>query len=139
LLLIGIIAAAGQDNDMIRVQHERDIAACHRKLSAGQFKRRKEFAICVNTANAKGWSRTSNWDLFQNAAARELVAAERFDRGVLTEAEYLAARTSIKADLMTEVAKREAYRALARPPPYQPPQPQGPVTCFTTGRLTTCY
>ena len=99
-----------------------------------------EYAVCKNLANAKVWARTPHWDLFENAAARELVAAERFDHGLMTETEYRAAKQRIKSDLLTEVAQRDAYRAVAQPPPYRPPPPpQGPIHCYTTGRLTTCY
>ena len=133
IIVLTICAApAIAQTDAVRAQQEREIAACNRKLQANELRPRVEHASCVNRANAKGWARTPHMDLFENASARELVAAEQFDRGHLTEAEYHAARARIKSELMTDVTKRDAYRAMARPR-------RGPVTCFTTGGITTCY
>jgi hypothetical protein len=123
--------AAAQDDKV--ATHTRELAACNRKLDAGQFKRRIEYAVCLNLANAKMWAGTPHWDLFENAAARDLAAAEAFDQGRMTEIQYRAVRAKIKSDLISEAHRRDAYRAAIRPPP------QGPITCFTFGQVTNCY
>lgn len=113
-------------------RHDRDIAECKRKLAAGVFKKRVEFAACVNIANARWWTstRAPNFDLFESAAAQEMVIAERFDAGRMTEAEYRAARAKIKADLMTAIDARAANAAIANAP--------RSFTCFNTGFVTYC-
>ena len=138
-LLLLTPAVAENDAAAIRAQHDKEIAACDRKLDAEQFKRRIEFQACLGRANAKIWARTPHWDLFLTADARDFALAEQFDKGGMTEAQYRAARARIRSDLLTEVAQRDAYRAIAQPPPYRPPPPQGPIHCYTTGRTTTCY
>lgn len=134
ILLVGSsLAFAGESADTIRVQHETDLAACNRQFKAGKFKLRVEFQACLGKANAKVWAHTPHWDLFLTANARDFALAERFDMGGMTEAQYRALRAKIKSDLLTEVAQRDAYRAVTRP------QQQGPIFCYTTGNITTCY
>jgi hypothetical protein len=129
LLLVGTTSAKADDE--VRIQHENDLAACNRKHQAGKFKLRIEFQACLGSANAKVWARTPHWDLFQTSNAQDFALAERFDKGGMSEAEYRAARAKIRSDLITEATRRDAYRALAKPPV--------PVQCFTTGSITTCY
>ncbi len=130
LLMFGSMCASAESP---AARHEREIADCKRKLASGAFKRRMEFAVCVNIANGRWWTstRSPNFDLFESAAAQELVAAERFDAGRMTDAEYRAARAKIKADLMTTIDARAASAAIANTP--------RSFTCFNTGFATHCH
>ena len=143
LLAVSALPAAGQDE--IGIRHQKGIDGCKSKLAAGQFPRRVAFAVCVNRVNAKAWTdaRLLNRDLLEHAAAQELVAAQKFDRREMTEFEYAAARTRIKAELKTGVDQRVTNHALRQPQPMPMPMPapsyRGPVTCMATGRMVTCY
>mgnify|MGYP007078515744 CR=1 FL=1 len=130
ILLVLSAAPAMADADS---RHEREIASCKRKLASGVFKKRMEFAACVNLANGRWWTstRAAHFDLFESAAAQELVAAQRFDAGRITEVEYQAARAKIKADLMTAIDARAASEAIATAP--------RSFTCFNTGFVTHCH
>lgn len=114
-------------------EHARSIKACKTKLLDGTFKHRVEFASCVNIANAKAWLAlrgTANFDLMENAASQERLAAFRFDKKQISSVEYWAIRSRIKSELISELKLREAVDAAAHP---------RSVTCYTHLGVTNCY
>jgi hypothetical protein len=117
--------------------HPKAIASCEAKLKSGQFIKRVEFAACVNGANIRAWNedRTPHRDILNNATAQELVAAEAFDRGRMTEIEYAAARARIKTEIASEFGKREK-----RDDPIVIQQSRRPINCFAINNwMTTCH
>lgn len=97
---------------------------------------------------------------FKVLAARKLVAAERYDRGATTEAEYELETASAQAELDASIRKTDNQMAMvaaaqqqadaassmavaavvssAVPPPQPIQPPPRSVTCRTFGNTTTC-
>lgn len=126
--------ASAQDK---RAAHAADMQVCKSRLAQGAFKTRMDFAHCLNRVNRKWWGE-NNEDVLEYAASRELVAAQQFDAGRLTEVEYLSARAKIKTDLRSEIARRDAA-ATPTTVYVAPPAPRGPVNCYPIGRSFTCF
>lgn len=132
VLILAISPAIGGEGD---ANHERAVASCKSKMRSGVFKKRVAFAYCINLANARWWrdNEPDKFDLFEYAAARDTVLAEKFDAGRMTEAEYAAGRAQIRSELFSSAQSRNSMRSV------QSPAPRGPITCFTSGHLTQCF
>lgn len=137
ILLLGVAPARSEDAGAI---HAREIASCKDKLFSGQFRTRTAFARCNNAANVKGWN--GDRDLLDYAVARELVAAQKFDEGGMSEEEYAAERAKIKSELITSMQTREANTAaMERPRVIVSPPQKTFWSCYTSGsgRTTNCF
>jgi len=136
LVFIALSASNAPAQDS-RAAHAAEIEACKSRLASGAFRKRMDFAHCVNRVNRKWWGE-NNVDVLDYAASRELVAAQQFDAGRLTEVEYFSARAKIKTDLRSEIARRDAA-ATPTTVFVAPPAPRGPVNCYPIGRSFTCF
>jgi hypothetical protein len=136
LLAAGASNASAQDS---RTLHSNDITSCKSRLASGELRSRVAFAQCVNRVNKKWWiaDRAAHFDVLEYAASRELVAAQQFDAGKLTEIEYQSYRAKIKTDLRSEIARRDA--AATPPVVHVTPQYRAPVNCYPAGRTVTCF
>lgn len=136
ILVIGVLGCPLAKAQEDRHWHTKAIFACEDKMNSGHFKRRLDFAHCVNAANARAWKedRTPHLDLLNHAMAQELVAAEAFDRGRLTEIQYAAARAKIKTELAGSFDARDR-----RDNPVVIQQPRRSFSCYTFGAVTNCY
>jgi hypothetical protein len=127
LSLLGSPALSGDQHP-----HTKAIAVCKEAMRSGYFQLRVEFAVCVNLANAREWGSKPHWDLMEYAAARELLAAKRFDQGLIDEAEYSAARAQIKSELFTAYQQRQATASVSQPR-------RRSIKCYEVNDVTTCH
>jgi hypothetical protein len=135
-----VCGACTNSQDMLRetanARHTQAIADCTAGLHSKRFTKRIEYAQCLKTANLYWWreAKAPHIELVEYAAARDIVLAERFDKGRMSEAEYDAERAKIKADLFSEMERRGTNAALvdaAR-------AASAPISCTTLGATTTC-
>lgn len=71
-------------------------------------------------------------DLIDLALTQQLVIAQRFDRGEITDAEAEAAVADVRARVNSEISRRDADAAASYTPP------RLPIVCSRIGATTIC-
>jgi hypothetical protein len=137
-LLIGGCAAAERQKafDDAKLSYDRDVANCERQHPGPHKRPIVPRVQCFNEARLRFLANDASYaDLDRALSARLLVAAEKYDAGRLTIAEYEAEKTGLIANYNSDIQRRRDSAAMVN----AARAASMPVVCNKFGNTVTCY